>query len=97
MHRARLLLCVSLLLGVIAVAAAARADSVMITDATGRIVESLGGDTRLTPILNGVPSELQYNVGSSVPPGDYTLRLAMAEGGRVGTVEHRVHASLADT
>src|SRR6185295_3895946 len=38
-----------------------------ITDGAGRIVESLGGDARLPPVMNGVPSELQYNVGSAVP------------------------------
>jgi len=67
-----------------------------IADASGRIIESLGGDMRLAPIMNGVPSELQYTVGSSVPPGDYLLKLAIAEGDRLGTVEHPIHAALVD-
>jgi VWFA-related protein len=68
----------------------------IISDREGRIVESLAGDARLPPVMNGVPSALQYNVGSSLPPGDYTLKLAVAEGDRVGTVEHQVHAALVD-
>lgn len=68
----------------------------IITDRDGRIVESLAGDARLPPVLDGVPSALQYNVGSSVPPGDYTLKLAVAEGDRVGTIEHPIHAALVD-
>jgi Tfp pilus assembly protein PilF len=67
-----------------------------ITDGQGRIVESLGGDTRLSPVMNGWPSPLQYDVASSIPPGDYTLKLAMAEGERVGTVEHKVQAWLTE-
>jgi VWFA-related protein len=68
----------------------------IISDREGRIVESLAGDARLPPVMNGVPSALQYNVGSSIPPGDYTLKLAVAEGDRVGTVEHPIHAALVD-
>jgi VWFA-related protein len=68
----------------------------VITDGEGRIVESLGGDTRIAPVMNGVPSPLQYKMGASVPPGDYTLKLSVAEGDRVGTVEHPVHAALVD-
>jgi VWFA-related protein len=67
-----------------------------ITDAQGRIVESLGGDSRLSPVVNNVPSPLQYDVASSLPPGEYTLKLAMAEGERVGTIEHPIHAWLTD-
>jgi len=67
-----------------------------ITDAQGRMVESLGGDARLLPVMNGVPSSLQYDVTSSLPPGEYTLKLAVAEGERVGSVEHPVHAWLTD-
>ena len=46
--------------------------------------------------MNGVPSALQYNVGASIPPGDYTLKLAVVEGDRVGTIEHEIHAALVD-
>lgn len=67
-----------------------------ITDRDGRIVESLAGDARLPPVMNGVPSSLQYNLGSSVPPGDYTLKLGVVEGDKVGTIEHPIHAALVD-
>ena len=53
-------------------------------------------DARLQPIMNGVPSPLQYTAGASLPPGEYTLKLAIAEGARVGTVEHTIHAGLAE-
>jgi len=67
-----------------------------IMDAQGRMVESLGGDARLAPMVNGVPSPLQYDVASSVPPGDYTLKLAVAEGERIGSIEHPIHAWLTE-
>jgi hypothetical protein len=41
-----------------------------------------------------VPSSLQYVTGASLPPGEYTMKLAVAEGERVGSVEHVVHAAL---
>ena len=40
--------------------------------------------------MNGVPSPLQYVGGASVPPGDYIFKLAVAEGDRVGTIEHAI-------
>jgi VWFA-related protein len=67
-----------------------------ISDSTGRIVESQGGDARLPPIMNGVPSALQYSAGASLPPGEYSLKLAVVDGDRVGTIEHPIHAALAD-
>ncbi len=66
----------------------------VITDATGRTVENRGADMRLQPVMSGVPSALQYTTGASLPPGDYTLKLAAAEADRVGTVEHIIHATL---
>lgn len=68
-----------------------------ITDKDGRIVESLGANARLLPIMTGVPSALQFSGGASLVPGDYSLKLAFAEGDRVGTIEHAIHASLADS
>ena len=44
----------------------------------------------------GVPSSLEFVAGASLPPGDYTLRLAAAEGDRAGSVEHPIHAALVD-
>jgi tetratricopeptide (TPR) repeat protein len=67
-----------------------------ITDAQGRIIESLGGDSRLNPLVNGVPSALQFDVTSSLPPGEYTVKLAVSESELVGSVEHVVQARLID-
>ena len=66
----------------------------VITDKDGRLVDSKAADARLLPVMAGVPSPLQYTAGASLPPGDYTLKLAVVEGERVGTVEHTIHAGL---
>ena len=58
------------------------------------LVDSKAADMRLLPVMSGVPSPLQYTAGASLPPGDYTLKLAAVEGERVGTVEHLIHAGL---
>ncbi len=66
----------------------------VITDRDGHIMETLGDEVRLFPLVNGVPSGLEFSGGASLPPGDYTLKVAVAEGDRVGSIEHPVHASL---
>jgi VWFA-related protein len=66
----------------------------IIQDRTGRIVDSRTVGVTLTSVMNGVPGSLQYVGGASVDPGEYTIKLAVAEGDRVGSVEHPVHASL---
>ena len=68
----------------------------VITDQNGRIADSRTADARLQPVMNGVPSPLQYTSGASLPPGDYLLKLAIAEGDRVGTIEHAIHAGLSE-
>jgi VWFA-related protein len=65
-----------------------------IFDADGRIVESQSASAQLPPVMNGVPSPLLFRGGASLPSGEYTLRLAVAEGERVGSVEHSIHAGL---
>ena len=50
----------------------------------------------LAPVMNGVPGSLQYSGGASLDPGEYTIKLAVAEGDRIGSVEHPVHAALVD-
>lgn len=67
-----------------------------ISDSSGRTVETQGADARLPPVMNGVPSALQFSAGASLPPGDYSLKFSVAEGDRVGTIEHAVHAGLTD-
>jgi tetratricopeptide (TPR) repeat protein len=67
-----------------------------ITDRDGRMVDSQVGEGRLPPIMNGVPSPLQFTAGASLPPGDYLLKLAVNEGDRLGTVEHEFTAAVVD-
>src|SRR6185503_16973876 len=66
----------------------------VIADANGRMVDNKAADMRLLPIVAGVPSPLQYTSGASLAPGEYTLKLAVVEGERIGTVEHLIHAAL---
>jgi VWFA-related protein len=66
----------------------------LIADKDGRQVDTKSEVVRVAPPVNGVPSALLYTTGASVPPGDYSLKLAVAEGDRVGTVEHTIHAGL---
>jgi len=66
----------------------------MISDKDGRLVDSKAVDMRLLPVMAGVPSPLQFTAGASLPPGEYTMKLAAVEGERVGTVEHTIHAGL---
>jgi len=66
----------------------------VIADSTGRTVENRAFDARLLPVVAGVPSPLQYTAGASLPPGDYTLKLAVVEGDRAGSIEHTIHAGL---
>ena len=68
----------------------------VITDRNGRQIDTKAFDARVSPVMNGVPSALQYTAGASLPPGDYNLKLAVAEGERVGSVEHEIHAALPD-
>jgi VWFA-related protein len=68
----------------------------MLFDRAGRLVDSQALDARLGPVMAGVPSPLQYTAGASVAPGEYTLKLGVAEGDKVGTIEHPVHAALAE-
>jgi VWFA-related protein len=68
----------------------------VITDAKGQVVESQAADMRLAPAMAGVPSSLEYVAGASLAPGDYTLKLAVADGDKVGSIEHPIHAALVD-
>ncbi|HEY7289421.1 MAG TPA: VWA domain-containing protein [Vicinamibacterales bacterium] len=66
----------------------------VISDQKGKVIEDKAFDARLLPVLPGVPSPLQYKTGASLPPGDYTIKMAVAEGDRAGSVEHVIHATL---
>jgi VWFA-related protein len=67
-----------------------------ISDREGRLVDSQVGEARLPPVMNGVPSPLQFTGGASLPPGEYTLKLAVNEGDRIGTVEHVFTAGVSE-
>jgi VWFA-related protein len=68
----------------------------VIQDLTGKVVESRTVGLLLAPVMNGVPGALLYSGGGSVDPGEYTIKLAVAEGDRIGSVEHPIHAKLTD-
>src|SRR5262249_19872942 len=67
----------------------------LIADAKGTVVVNQSGAARLAP-AGGTRSPLAFTTGATLAPGDYTLKLAINEGGRVGSIEHAVHASLVD-
>ena len=67
-----------------------------LTDREGRVVGGQVGVTSLAPAVAGVPSSLPYVAGANVSPGDYTIKLAAADGDRLGSVEWTVHAGLLD-
>lgn len=66
----------------------------VILDEAGRTVESQMTRARLAPVMNGVPSALQFSGGASLAPGNYVLKLAVVEGDRVGSVEHLIQAGV---
>jgi VWFA-related protein len=67
----------------------------VIQDRSGRVVENPAPvNLTLAPVMNGVPGSLHYSGGASLDPGEYTIKLAIADGDRVGSVEHPVHATL---
>src|SRR5438552_1849854 len=68
----------------------------VITDSQGQVVESQAADMRLNPAMAGVPSALEYVAGASLAPGEYSLKLAVADGDKIGSIEHPIHAALVD-
>jgi tetratricopeptide (TPR) repeat protein len=67
----------------------------VIADSKGKIVVNKMGTGRL-PVAAGPPSPLSFSETAIVDPGDYTLKFAIADGDRIGSVEHVVRASLID-
>jgi VWFA-related protein len=68
----------------------------MITDAKGQVVASEAVTEQVTPAAAGQPSPLAFAAGTALPPGDYLLKLAAAEGNKVGSVEAPIHVSLVE-
>jgi VWFA-related protein len=61
--------------------------------------QSVGGqisEAQLTPASPGIASPLAFTAGAPVAPGEYVVKLAVADGDRVGSIEMPVHASLVD-
>ncbi len=65
-------------------------------DKDGKTLDGQVSDVRLAPVGGGIPSSLAFSGGASVDPGDYTVRIAVADGDRLGSVELPVHANLLD-
>jgi hypothetical protein len=66
----------------------------LITDSNDRVVQRRAGNSTLRPVLAGRPSPLQVTTSVTLDPGDYTMKLAVADGDRVGSVEHRIRAAI---
>jgi VWFA-related protein len=65
-------------------------------DKNGKSIDGQMTDARLSPAAIGVPSALIFTGGASVDPGDYVVKIAVADGDRVGSVDMPVRASLLD-
>ncbi len=65
-------------------------------DRNGKSIDGQITDVRLSPAAAGVPSPVIFTGGASVDPGDYTVKIAVADGERVGSIEMPVHAALLD-
>ena len=69
---------------------------VTVTDRDGKVVGGQVGEANLVPTMAGVPSALPFEAGANVAPGEYTVKVAAADGDRVGSVEWIVRAGLLD-
>lgn len=67
-----------------------------VVDKDGKSLDGQVSEVRLAPAVAGVPSSLAFSGGASVDPGDYTLKIAVADGDRIGSLDVPVHASLLD-
>ena len=65
-------------------------------DKNGKSVDGQLTDVRLAPETNGIPSPLVFTGGASVDPGDYVVKIAVADGDRVGSIDLPIRASLLD-
>jgi hypothetical protein len=64
----------------------------LVLDRNGEVVQRRAGNSTLRPARSDLPTPLQVTTSLTLDPGDYTLKLAVADGNRVGSVEHPVHA-----
>jgi VWFA-related protein len=66
----------------------------VIADRNDRVVQRRAGNSPLRPAVPGQSSALQFTTSVTLDPGEYTMKLAVADGDRVGSVEHPVRAAL---
>jgi VWFA-related protein len=67
-----------------------------VVDKSGRSLDGQVSEVRLAPAVSGLPSPVTFSGGASVEPGDYTVKIAVADGDRTGSLDLPVHASLLD-
>src|SRR5260221_1947600 len=67
-----------------------------VVDKDGKTLDGQVSDVRLAPAVSGIPSSLAFSGGASVDPGDYIVKIAAADGNRVGSLDLPVHATLLD-
>ena len=67
-----------------------------VVDKDGKTLDGQVSEVRLAPEVNGIPSPLAFSGGASVDPGDYTIKMAIADGDRIGSLDLPVHATLLD-
>ena len=66
-----------------------------VVDKNGKSVDGQVSDVRIAP-PGGVPSPLVFSGGASVDPGEYIVKIAVADGNRVGSIDVPVRATLLD-
>jgi hypothetical protein len=67
-----------------------------VVDKDGRNLDGQVSEVRLAPSVAGVPSPVTFTGGASVDPGDYIVKIAVADGDRIGSLDLPVHAALLD-
>jgi VWFA-related protein len=67
-----------------------------VVDKDGKTLDGQVSDVRLAPAVPGIPSPVTYSGGASVDPGEYTVKIAVADGDRIGSLDLPVHATLLD-
>jgi VWFA-related protein len=68
----------------------------LVLDAEGRSVDGQLSEIQFGPKAPGVPSSFEYARTTTVDRGDYIVKIAVADGDLLGSVEIPVHASLVD-
>ena len=67
-----------------------------VIDKEGKTLDGQVSEVRLAPAVTGIPSPVTFSGGASVDPGEYTVKIAVADGDRIGSLDLPVHATLLD-